>query len=184
MHRSKLWPPSELEGCWACRTQTQWEGRRKPSRENHPMCQTWIFFTRKTTKSSQTSIWKYLFGSLLKMSAMWTQLPLEAMAPRELLLKSRFDFQGKSHKGWEGSAFFFLLKTFHREEKKTPTTRKSKLKMWTVGSVPKEAWLMLAGDAWWDAGLAAYSALVQDWAAWPMWKATSRFNISFWFWVS
>lgn len=107
MHRSKLWPPSELEGCWAWRTQTQWEGRRKPSRENHPLCQTWIFFTRKTTKSSETSIWKYLFGSLLKMSAMWTQLPLAAMAPRELLLKSRFDFQGKSHKGWEGSAFFF-----------------------------------------------------------------------------
>lgn len=118
MHRSKLWPPSELEGCWACRTQTQWEGRRKPSRENHPVCQTWFFFTRKTTKSSQTSIWKYLFGSLLKMSAMWTQLPLAAMAPRELLLKSRFDFQGKSHKGWEGSAFFFFTENLPQGGKK------------------------------------------------------------------
>lgn len=64
MHRSKLWPPSELEGCWACRTQTQWEGRRKPSRENHPVCQTWFFFHKKNNKklpnlNLKISIWEF-----------------------------------------------------------------------------------------------------------------------------
>lgn len=184
MHRSKLWPPSELEGCWACRTQTQWEGRRKPSRENHPVCQTWFFFHKKNNKklpnlNLKISIWEFTENvSYVNTASPCSHGSSGAAAEKPIW------FSREIPQRMRRECIFFLLKTFHREEKKTPTTRKSKLKMWTVGSVPKEAWLMLAGDAWWDAGLAAHSALVQDWAAWPMWKATSRFNISFWFWVS